>query len=252
MKNTIFVLVLCLFLHGCASTKTTVKLVPQALTGQKIIDQKGADAVISHKKTSAAVRPPAGAFLSEGRPMLYISVYGSQKPFDFSTEDIQVFVNGNPHRVLTYDALVKEIDRDQGSMAAALNSRLMAQSARTAEHAYKPSSNPEVFSPSDNPNIIGDTTKYGYKYDINSVAQNQSRANAQMQAQQMAMAKQKQQAISTLSEIMLKKTTVSPNTWHRKYVVIEKIPDSAQSNEIKVIIKVDDEKHEFLLNHFQL
>ena len=251
MKKIIFIAALSISLLGCETTQPSIKLMPEALTGQRIIDQGGADAVISHKNTSAAVRPPSEAFLLESRPMLYISVYSADKPFDFSTEDIQVFVDGNSHRVFTYDDLVNEVDQEQGRIAEALNSKYKAQTRKTAEDAVKSSSDPEVFSPSDNSNTIGDSSNYGYKLDVNSIAQDQGRNNAMMQAQEVARAKQKQQAVSFLSKNVLKNTTVQPKTWYRKYVVVEKIPGSAQSSDINVIIKVAGEKHEFLLKHFK-
>ena len=195
MKNIFYTLILCFLINGCATTKTTIKLVPQVLNEQKIIDQEGSDAVISHKKTSAAVRPPSDAFLTEDRPMLYISVYGSRKPFDFSTQDIQVFVDGVPHRVFTYDDLVKEIDQYQEKKTQMLNSKFIAQSNKAADNAVKSSSDPEVFSPSDSSNIVGDTSKFGYKYDVDSIAQDHSRVETEIQVQKEAMLKQKQQAI---------------------------------------------------------
>ena len=252
MKKLFIILILCFFVQGCVTTKTEVKLVPQTLTGQKIIDQEGADAVISHKKTSVAVRPPSGTFLAGGRPMLYISVYGTES-FDFSADDIKVFVDGKPHRIVSYDDLVDEVNRDQGNMAAAFNAKYAAQSNRSADNAIVSTSNPEVFNPSDNPNNVGDTSKYGYKLDINSIAQNQSQINAQKQYRDQVMAQQRQKALIALNKMVLKRTTVPPDTWYGRYIVIEAIPESSpesvQPHDVKVVVTADGEKHEFLLNY---
>ena len=184
--------------------------------------------------------------------MLYISVYGSES-FDFSADDIKVFVDGKPHRIVSYDDLVDEVNRDQGNMAAAFNTKYAAQSNRVADNAIKSSSNPEVFSPSDNPNIVGDTTKYGYKMDLNSIAQNQSQINAQKQYRDQVIAQQRQKALIAINKMVLKRTTVPPDTWYGRYIVIdaipESVPESIQPHDVKIMVTAGGEKHEFLLNY---
>lgn len=249
MRKLSIILGLCFFMQGCvSSTKTFVKIVPRVLAEQKMIDQEGGKAVISHKSSSVAVRPPAGTFLSEGRPMFYISVYNSKEPIVFSDKNIEISIDGKPHRIFSYNELAEEVSQDQGSMAVALNSKFEAQSRQAAEDSYKSSSNPEVFSPSNDANVVGSHSQMGYKVDINSIAQNQSRLNAQKQAREMAMAKQKQQAMAALAEKILRKTTIPADTWHNRYIVIETIPDPEVSHEIKIIITLGSDKHEFLLN----
>jgi hypothetical protein len=249
MKNIIFTFVLCLFIQGNVSAETTMKLVPQVLKGQKIITQEDAEAIISHKKSSVALRPPPDGYSSEGRPMILVSVYGTKKSFDFSTEDIQVFVDGNPHRVFTYDELVEETKQRQAHEVAAVESKFAALSRDAAEGAYTSSSDPEVFSPSDNQGIVGNTTKYGYKYDVSSVARSQSQINADMRVEKEAIEMRTQKALATLDALMLKKTTVLPNKWHRGFAAIEKIPNPTQPHEVKIVVPVAGEEHEFLLNH---
>jgi hypothetical protein len=51
---------------------------------------------------------------------------------------------------------------------------------------------------------------------------------------------------------MLQKATVEPNEWHRSFVAIEKIPDPARPHEIKIIVPVAGEGHEFLFDHSEI
>jgi hypothetical protein len=252
MKNIIFAFVLCLLIQGYVSAETTMKLVPQVLNGQKIITQENSEAIISHKKSSVALRPPPDGYSSEGRPMILVSVYGGiGKSFDFSTEDIQVFVDGKPHGLITYDKWVGDIKQGQASELTAIESKYAALSRDAAKGAYTPSSDPEVFSPSNKDSTVGSMSGGGVTYDVSSLARSQSQINAEKQAEKDAIEMRAAKELSVADAVMLKKTTVLPNTWHRGFVAIEKIPDPTQPHEVKIIVTVAGEKHEFLLNHLK-
>jgi hypothetical protein len=250
MKKTFFTLLLCLLIQGCLSTTTTMELVPQVLSGQKIINQEDAEAVISHKKSSVALRPPPDGYSLEARPMIYVSVYGTEKPFDFSTEDIQIFVDGNPHRVLTYDELEAEIKSKKEKTLAQIELRYDDRSRKIADTGYK-STAEEVAAPK-RAETPGDTAQYGYKYDIAGVTADQSDIEANKEAEINALERETERTLIALNAVMLKKTTVEPNKWHRGYVAIEKIPDPARPHEINIVVAVAGEEHEFLFNHSKI
>lgn len=266
MKNIVFASVLCLLMQGCVSTSTTptapttmtkpttMKLVPKVLNGQKIIVQEDAAEAVSssQKKSSVALRPPPDGYSLEARPMILVSVYGSGKSFDFSTENIQVFVDGKPHGVMTYDELVEEEKQRQANEITAMESRYAALSRDSAEGAYKSTSDPEVFTPGERDNLVGSTSQGGYTYDVSSVARGHSQINANMQAEKDAIEMRTQAILATLDQLMLKKTTVSPDKLHGGYVAIKEIPDPAQPHEIKIIVTVAGEEHEFLFNHSEV
>jgi hypothetical protein len=250
MKKTFFTLFLCLLIQGCVSTPpTTMRLVPQVLNGQKIINQEDAEAVISHKKSSVALRPPPDGYSLEARPMIYVSVYGTEKPFDFSTEDIQIFVDGAPHRVLTYDELEAEIKSKKEKTLAQIELRYDDKSRKIADTGYKSTAD-EVAPPS--AETPGGTRQYGYKYDIAGVTADQSDIEANKEAEINAVELETKRTLTTLNAVMLQKATVEPNEWHRGFVAIEKIPDPARPHEIKVIVTVAGEEHEFLFNHSKI
>jgi len=250
IKNIIFALLLCLLIQGCVST---LKIVPQALDGQQEIYQDGVVGVMSQKKARVAVRPSAETYSLERRPTIVVSVHGTEKPFDFSTEDIQVFVDGNSHRVFTYDELVAEINDRHKKRITELKTRYDDTTRKVGNEGYKStSSNPQILSPSDNENIMGDTTKYGYKYDVSGVVRGGSEAQIDLDREMQAAEIQTEQALNALYSTMLKKTTVSPDMWYSGYVTMEKIPSPSRLHEIKVIVTVAGEEHEFLLNHIKV
>lgn len=251
MKNIIFTFVLCLLIQGNVSAETIMKLDPQVLKGQKIVTQENSEAIVSHKiKTSVALRPPPDGYSLEGRPMILVNVYGTDKSYDFSTGDIQVFVDGNPHRLFTYDEYVDEIKIRQKNEVTAVETKYAALSRDSAQGAYMPSSSPEVSTPSAK-DTVGSMSSGGYQYDVSSLARGQSQINAEMQAQKEAIEKRTAQELAVADAIMLKKTTILPNKWHRGYAVIEKIPDPTQRHEVKIIVTVAGEDHEFLLKHLK-
>jgi hypothetical protein len=77
-------------------------------------------------------------------------------------------------------------------------------------------------------------------------------ANKQMQARIRAIEKNTKKSLEDLDATILKNTRVLPNTQYSGHVIIEKIPNPSQSHEIKVIVTVAGEKHEFLLNQVEV
>ena len=215
MKKTIIAFVLCLLMMGCV-TISTLKFDPQALDGQETISKDGVEAVISQKKVKVTVQPAVDTYTSQDRPTIAVSVYGGEEAFNFSTEDIQVFVDGNPHGIIPYDELVKEIENREKKI---LN-RLKMENDKRSEGA-------------------GSSADLAYRVEqeyLSDVA---------------AAKREKKQAIRALDATMLKKTTVSPREECSGHVTMEKIPDPSQPHQVKVVVRAAGEEHEFLLNHLK-
>lgn len=252
MKNLLTIAILGILLQGCAST---LKLDPRALDGQQEVYQEGVEAIISSKKALVAIRPSANTYSSEIRPTIVVTVLnGTEETFNFSTEDVHVFVDGVPHKVFTYDELVAEVKRQQAwaAFAAALNGA--AQSMNAANAGYTHNSGSYNASAYDNygNRAYGYGTYSGYTYNATAAQQAQATANAQTQANMQAIRNQTEQSLSALSTTMLKKTTVLPHVWHGGYLTIEKIQNIDQQHEIRVVVMVAGEEHEFLFNHFKV
>ena len=252
MKKIIFTFVFCLLMQGIVSAEVTMKLVPAEQKGQKIVTQEGSEAVISHKgKSSVALRPPPDGYTPDGRPMILVSVYGTNRQYDFSTEEIKVFVDGTPHRILTSDELTNEIKQGQVIELTALKTKYDAISNNIAQNSYKPSSSLENPNPSSSKNTVGSMSSGGYEYDISSLGRDHSQINSEMQSQKDAIEKRTSKELAVIDSIMLKKTTVLPDTWHRGYAALEKIPDPTKSHEVKITVTVAGEEHEFLFKHLK-
>jgi hypothetical protein len=216
MKNIIFVFVLCLLIQGCATT-STLKFDPQALDGQEEISKDGVEAVVSQKKARVTIQPSAGTYTSRDRPAIVVSVYDSEEPFNFSPEDIQVFVDGNPHRIVPYDELVAEIKKREKSALKDLemeNDDRMRGAGGSAENVRY--------------------VEIQYQRDVEAVKT------------------ETRKSIRALDATMLKETTVSPGNEYSGQVTLDDIPNPSQPHEIKVIVTVAGEEHEFLLNHVRV
>ena len=248
MKKLFFTLVLCLLMQGCVSTTATLKLTPEVLTGQKTSDQEGGEAVFSHKKkSSVSIRPPADPYTLEDRPTIFVSVYDSVKPLDFSTENIQVFVDDNPHRVLTIDEFAAALRSKQKKQITEIESRYEAQTRNVAQGGYTANQG-AVSGPRSGGRGTEVNMGQSQSYSVENVAENQSQIEAKKKAEIDAVELKTEKSIAALNAVMLKKTTVPANTWYRRWVALEKISNPDQSHKIKVIVTVEGEKHEFLLN----
>ena len=252
MKKVLITLALSVLIVGCAST---FKIDPQALEGQQEIYQDGVEAVLSPKISVVAIRPSTSTYTSDGRPKIIVSVLnGTDKPFNFSTENIRVNLDGEPHKVFTYDELVEEVKREQvwAAVAAALGGIADSMNAANAGHTYN-SGTTNVYAYDNYGNsAYGSGTYSGYTYNAAAAQQAQAAANARTQANMEAINSRSEQSLNELSSTILKKSTVIPQTWHGGYVAIAKIPNSEQPHDIQVIVTIAGESHEFFLRHFKI
>ncbi len=112
LQEDVEAILLGLLLQGRAVTTHTLE--PQALDGQQKVLQEDVEAILSPKKALVTVRPGASTYSSDGRPTFVVIVLNStEESFEFSTEDVQVFVDGEPHKVFTYDELVDAVKRQE-------------------------------------------------------------------------------------------------------------------------------------------
>jgi len=252
MKQLISIIILGMLLQGCA---TTLRLDPQALDGQQEVFQEGVEAIISTKKALVAIRPSTNTYSSEVRPTFVVTVLnGTEEPFNFSTEDVQVFVDGQPQKVFTYDELVAEVKRRQAwaAFAAALSGAAQSMSAANAGYTYNSGTYNAYAYDNYGNTAYGYGSYSGYTYNAAAAQQAQAAANAQTQANMRAIRNQTEQSLNALSATMLKKTTVLPHAWHGGYVTIDKIPNADKPHDIRVVVRAAGEEHEFLFKHYKV
>ncbi|ANT64710.1 hypothetical protein Ptc2401_00925 [Prosthecochloris sp. CIB 2401] len=132
MRKIFFLTAVGLFFQGCAST---FQLDPVTLDGQQQVLQEGEKAVVSPRKALVAVRPGAKTYSSAGYTTLVVTVVnGSEEAFLFSTENVQVFVDGKPHKVFTYDeteaGIMEQKDVAERNQTEQFRTALMATALR--------------------------------------------------------------------------------------------------------------------------
>ncbi|MCP4275883.1 MAG: hypothetical protein GY779_05970 [Gammaproteobacteria bacterium] len=159
---------------------------------------------------------------------------GTEKSFNFSTENIRVYVGGTPHQIFTYDELVVEARRRTWGIPNSAG-----QPAGAANNIY-PSNHSSGFSPYS-----------GYIYNAMLAQQMQTTSTpaptAQISADMQAVRKQAVRLLSRLKSTMLKKATVFPQAWHGGFVTMAEIPESVQPLVITVTILAAGENHTFVL-----
>ena len=215
MKRNIIALILCMVLFGCVTT-STLKLDPQTLAGQEKVSKEGVSTVVSKKDVLVSVRPSSDTYSSVERPKLVVSVYCTEGSFTFSPENVQVFVDGNPHHVFTYRELVDDIKEKERM------EKDKAEKMRKAQYMNTGASGASA-----------------------SVSNNQYTANLN------EIERKTYDALKELEITALKSITVQPGKQCGGCITIEKIPDPTLSHEIKVIVKANGETHEFLLNQVE-
>ena len=214
MKKTLVVCALSVLMLGCVTTSTVLKLDPLTLDGQKHTKQEGLKTIVSAKNVQVTMRPTTDTYSPEDRPKLVFSVKSTAGSFTFSPKNIQVFVDGNPHKVFTYNELVADIK--------ALVEKDKAKAEKVKEAQY----------------MSG-----GSSGDMNT-----SSANKEYNTKLYRIEQEAAEALKELKANALKNQRVSPGEEYSGQVTIEKIPNPEQTHEIKVIVTVNKEKHEFLLN----
>lgn len=249
MRKIVSVFILISFLQGCA---TTLRLNPVAINGQQEIFQEGTKTLISAKNSLVAIRPSTNTYQSVERPTLVVSVSnGTEKPFNFSTEDMEVYVDNNPVKVFTYDELVAEVKKRQAhaAFAAALSGVAQSINAANAGYTYHSGTYNSSYYSNYGYSGHGFGSYSGYSYNQAAALQAQNAANTQMMMNMAAINSQTNQALDELSSTILKKSTVFPQKIHGGYIKLEKIPVTKEASDVSVKINAGGEIHDF---NFQL
>jgi hypothetical protein len=201
---------------GCVTT-STLRLDPQTLEGQEAISKDGVKAIVSQKKARVTIQPLAGTYTSKDLPMIVVGVYSGEETFDFSAEDVKIFLDRHPHGKVTYDELVAEIKKREKRELKDLE-------------------------------MENDNRRRG----AGSSAEAVQHIEAQYQNDIEAVKTDTRKSIRALDATQLKKITVSPRKEYSGQLTIEEIPDPSQPHEVKVVVTAAGEEHEFLLKHFKV
>ena len=212
MHKIVFIFILISFLQGCA---TTLRLDPVAIEGQQELYQEGTKTLISPKNSLVAIRSSTNTYQSSQRPTLVVSVLnGTEKPFNFSTEDIDVYVDNKHVKVFTYDELVAEVKRQQTFAAIAIILGGVAQSmnAANAGHTYHSGTYNSSYYSNYGYSGYGSGSYSGYSYNSAAALQAQSAANTQMLTNMAAIKSQTNQTLNQNTQTTNNKTKQTKQT----------------------------------------
>lgn len=236
-------------LGGCAST---LKLDPVASEDQQEVFQEGTEMIISSKTSVVAIRPSTNTYTSSLRPSLVVSVINrTNEQHVFSTENIEVFVNGESVKIYTYDELVAEIKRQQAwaAVAVALNGAAQSINAANAGRTYHSGTYNSSYFGNNAFSGSGYGSYSGYSYNSAASIQAQATINAQTQASMANIQAQTTNSLNDLSATILKKTTVFPQGTHGGYITLDKLPAPDEVNNVIAKVTFAGEVHEFKLEH---
>lgn len=216
MKKMFLAFVLVVLMPGCVTT-SLLKLDPLTLDGQKKTKIEGVKAVVSEKNVHVTIRPATETFTSEDRPRFVVSVLSTAGAFTFSPQSLQVFVNGNPHKVFTYDELAAGI-REKES-----DEKKKAEKLKEAQY------------------MSG-----------GGGGMNTTTANEQYNSTLYRIERETLEALKELDATALKSIRAEAGKEYSGYVTMETIAEPSLTHEIKVIVTANKETHEFLLNQVEV
>lgn len=249
MHKIVITFILISLLYGCA---TTLRFDPIALEGQQELYQEGTKTLISPKKSLVAIRPSTNTYQSNQYPTLVVSVLnGTEKPYNFSTEDIEVDVNNKPIKVFTYDELVAEVKKQRAfaAFAIALSGAAQSMNAASSGYTYHSGTYNSSYYSNYGYSGYGYGSYSGYSYNPAAALQAQNAANKQMLTNMTALRSQTNQTLNELGSTILKKSTVFPQKIHGGYIKLERIPIDTVVNDVSIKINAGGEVHNF---NFQL
>jgi len=247
MNKCLFFVVAILVLQGCA---TNLTISPFVLEDQASFYKDGAKIVISPQKNLVVARVLKERITSLERMTFIIMVENTtHTPFDFSTENISVSLDGNSLKVFSYEELVAEVEAQRRSMAlaAALGavSRQM-QVNQAGQQYHQGTINTNYYNPY---GYRGQSTGTysGYTYDPNATLQAQLASNAQTARDAEMIKGHAETQLAELNNTMLKKETVFPGCCTGGYIKTSP-PPMPITDKSRVLVQVmisSDETHCF-------
>jgi hypothetical protein len=226
-KKLFMIVFVLIFGQGCAST---LRMQPVTQPEQSTIFQDGQEALMSSKSDILVTVRHKGTYQSDERLSFIVAVYnGTETPFDFSTENISVTLNGRPLKVFTHEEIAKEMRREQVWLAIAAGFSAASASYQAAMVPYVPSS----------------TGIRGSTYNPSAAAQTQAFQQAQTTQRMENAINSLEAGLKELSNTILKKQTILPQSWYGGRVVVNKTPAPERENIILFEVKAGNENYFF-------
>ena len=235
-------MLLSFLLSSCVST---IQMSPVAKPNQSITYKDGVPVIATGKKTMIEASPKANNHQSSERVKFYFSVYnGSAGPVNFSTENISAKIDGKELKVFSYDELVAETEKQRRSNALAVALLGVAQSINAANAGNQYTTSTYKTNYYGSKGYVGSSygTYTSHTYDPAVAAVAQAQVNAQTSQNLRDINASADARLSNLTNTILKKETVYPNTWYGGFVEIEETPIPETSNILSLTVNYAGEE----------
>ncbi len=247
--RSVAILFLIAGIQGCA-TYGRISGIPS--DGQKSVFKDGRKTIISIKQNTVALAPDTKTVTSGQRGDFVIAVNnGTSQDILFSTEDVTASANTNGPftslKVFSYDDLIAEEKNRKAWAAVAAALQGAADSMNAAKAGYSNTSG--TYSGSTYNSNGTRTYGYGsystttYNYAAAQAARNTAQANSE--ARFARLESEGRENLQNLSSTILKKETIVPGAWYGGIVKVDLPEVVEQPQEIKLVVNVAGEHHEF-------
>ncbi|HEY9129071.1 MAG TPA: membrane lipoprotein lipid attachment site-containing protein [Sulfurovum sp.] len=251
MKKIILGILAVALLSGCGSN---LKLTPEPQKGQKKVFNNGNEVVVSSKRSSVLLSSLTPTYKSNTKPKIFIGLKNrTSKSFNFSTENVQAFVDGKPHKIYTYEELADEIETSKkwAAVGAALSGMGRSMSAANAGTTYHSGTYNSSSYNTYGTNSYSSGSYSGYSYNSAATQQARDASNAQTQADFKAIKDKEQASLNSINGVV-RKTTISPNRFYSGTIVLESMENPKETHTLNMVVTLGNEKHNFILKNYQV
>ena len=252
-------LAMAALLAGCA---TPIRTDPVVSGDQERIYRDGLPALVSRKQLVVLVSPVTVVREGKERLRLIVSVANtSNASFDLDTSNFSAVVDGRPLKVFTHEEIAQEIKTRQAwaTFAVALGGAMQAASAQQ-QASYASTSGTYNSNTTGNFNAYGTRsnvhgnynaattgTYSGWTYNPAAGQAAAAAVNAKTDANMANLHAQGQRALNEAARMMLKQTTVFPQSSHGGQIVLGEFEVPEAGSTLELTAKVRGETHIFQL-----
>ena len=244
MKYKNLLVIFCVFvLCGCA---TPQRVSPLSLPDQRQVFTNGAAVAVSEKSVTVMVKSAVEDIMSSERPTFIVKIYNpTSESIDFASSDINTFLNGESHKLFTYEELQSEARRNANIQKALLVLNAIGGAASASQAGYVAQQGTADVQLYDGYGNTSRGTAYytSYGYD-SAVAQREwDDVSDQLDRDKQSLQQFTNTAKLTLDNT-LRRETIAPQSSYVGLITLDSVPVS-ESNEISIGINVANESHVF-------
>lgn len=243
MSVLLFITASVLALSGCTS-QMNIRAQPKA--DQKTVYEAGQPIMLSDKQYSVAVSQ-ASSLVVSNEPLRFLVHFANtlNKPINFGPTNITASLNGHPIRVLTYEEIISQMERERNSQAFAAALAGMAQSiSATGQQQHYGTMSSQYYGTQ---GYIGHGvgTYSGTSYNPTAAAVAKSNIQANTQKNVNTIRQYHNQKVANARASLLATETVYPGSMHGGYIRTEPLYGNSASGTLNITVTIGGERHSF-------